>query len=343
MLAANLHEYLLLKGKVCLPGIGSFERKKLHATFISTGQLAPPALSIHFTPHFFSKEIWEHFKQFTARKADLSVQRIEQTLNSDLEQWNTKLSEGQQVSLMGLGILSIKPAGENGEIIFNSFPGSKTLLPPLGALSATKIIREELHVSAGEIAAKVNTSDSTVFSKFWRELGIGFLIFLLCALAYYIFQLSTCSPHTKITNPLVELTHIDESRLNKDPAEFVKTNLLEDSSLNEEYEAIAEDSTQMGQSSLDTADMLIEEFAEGDSLNEKPNPLKNDCIIILGSFLKVANAAVLEDLLEDRGLDIYTGVYGNYKRIGVYESCDGLLSKLNDYRSSIDSGAWILQ
>jgi nucleoid DNA-binding protein len=342
MLFTNLHEYLILHGKVSIPGLGQFERKLNQAFFAEeSGQLIAPKNDFLFSSTIFSRDNWEKFKQFVARKKDLPLQQVEGSIQRELSDLETLLSSGEKLDLYGLGTLSIDD--KSNELTFIPTSTSKSIIPPLEAIVTRKILREETiaqQVTPNELIKPTKTS---FLSKFWRELGMGFLLFFIVAMIYYLIQFSTCSPATKITNPLVELTHIDESRLNQDPVEFINSHGFKDSNNN-----ISEIPLEAGQVMEDSSYASTELIVEPDSMNLEINQesaitLNDDCVIILGSFLKHNLASKLKLKLEQQGLTIYTGTFGDFQRIGVYEPCDQLSTTLEQYRKTVESDAWILQ
>lgn len=339
MLEANLHDYLKLKGKVSLPGLGQFEYIRHNAFINSTGNLSPPSATVYFMHKVFSISAFDQFKQFAARNNDLPLKNIENSIQDELENWNAALTAGQELSLPGLGVLALE---EGKRIIFKHKAFSGPFSPALRPLEAHKIVREEFPTPNIKTEAKTVTGKSLFAAKIWSELGLGFMIFLLFAIGYYISKLTSCTTNAEIRNPLVELTHIDESRLNKNPAEFTVIPDVDDSNIistgDEEFLVPNNSIPDMEHKYMSPS---TDKKSELDNFPQ--SGVDQNCIIILGSFLKHKNADHFGHFLEEKGLKVYSGTYGKYKRIGVYEPCDDLMARLADYRVTLESGAWILQ
>ena len=70
-----------------------------------------------------------------------------------------------------------------------------------------------------------------------------------------------------------------------------------------------------------------------------------DCIIIVGSYRKIANADKMYKRLEKSGYQVFQAQYLNYKRIGIYSPCDysTLQRNLANIRSKFASDATVFE
>lgn len=342
MLSANLHEYLILKGKVSLPGLGLFEYSSMNAFQANDGNWHPPSPQIKFINGENEDGTYSLFRQFAARNRDASETQVEQLIREELNEWTASLNSGKAVIIPGIGMLLKKEGTEAFSFRHNTF--SNAIIPGPEPVYADRIIRSNAMQSNAAYSSEYVESGNRGTSKIWKELGFAFFVFILLALVYFAIRGSSCIPQGRIKNPLVELTHIDESRLNKDPAEFTRNLEIIDSGemqTIQKNDGFKEDS--FVQPEIKSPEGVVPFEAHQPDKNSKDIiSADRECIIILGSFLRSGNAEELSKALLDKGLKLYTGSYGNYTRIGVYEPCADIMLRLSDYRSSIDTGAWIL-
>ena len=70
----------------------------------------------------------------------------------------------------------------------------------------------------------------------------------------------------------------------------------------------------------------------------------NQCVIIVGAFKRMTNAHRMNDNLQKAGYQVYIDSSRNLTRVGFYSDCarSELRNRLDQARSEIESGAWIL-
>lgn len=330
MLAANLQDYLLIHGAICVPDFGKFSWINSAPKMISSrGKLALEKSKALFEHGVENIDSWNQFIEFSAWKWNLPVQNITAQYELELDTWKNQFAENSKLEIEGIGLLQ-----KNNLKSIVLFPIANSI--HLGSDALPMIDLTPIHrntINPVESALSTNIEETIVKQRkthYGKELLFGFLLFLLlCIIYFWIFNPDWLKKETP--KNLAEFAHIDERRLNQDPVEFSNGTAFDSSE-----EVITE------QKKADTASTNSDnELLKDESLQEDHK--EDSCVIIVGSFLNLSRANRMEDKLQLENKNVHTEYFGDYKRIGYTVTCDSLMPELNKARNQIDPKSWILQ
>lgn len=309
-----------------LPGMGRFTATKQSAYIHHLEQkIYPGSLELQFESGSTSN---------TELMLKQMVQETGYTLDT-LEEHLAALCQFIQDSLKNSQSFYFEPFGRlynlNGNWVFNQSEQNIHLdfykLAPL-PLKPIQFKNTEKHIPIETKIAIQKPQKSFEFRSLLIALGLLWIIFLC------LYFCPSKKVNTDIGNGLLE-----DSANRSRPLSF-QDSLNQDTLSQDSLVAIANPA-------VSNADSLKNEIAVdesnvhslNDSIQNKP------CVIIVGSFLKLANANRLAAKLQSNNYEVYRGNYERFNRVGVQFNCfkKDLKQVLVDLKKQYHPDAWVLK
>lgn len=334
-----LYEYLQERGKVTLPGIGSFTLSNEKRDYVVSGNsIRPPSEKIEFSEDVLDDE---SFVKFYASKSEKKNAKAEkQVANYGQDILNGLLNHGA-VHIPRIGKLVKKSENAIGFISAeDAFSRNHYLLPKIRLQPLDEgvsrsmadgiivkdvpkpiVVSEVISTPKSEVKPtsiaytpivppveeSKTESDKDGFPWLWPLLGI----LALALLSIFLFKQCNKSVTTK-------------SQITENSQEAVV-----DSSNNSEVVAMPKfDNPNLEKYSA---------FLTEDIVN-------TGCIIIVGSFKKATNAVRMRDKIVRAGLQPYSEISGDFTRVGIIFECgeNDLVEYIGQIRNTFDKYAWYL-
>ena len=176
-----LYQYLFLRKKVSIPGVGSLAVKNAAARFDETsGTLVPSVPYIVFEQGTALTD--KNFYYFVSHHAGLSEVDAVRKYQDFSYQLKKDIQNNEQVELPGLGIFKKDPSGRIG---FGPLIDASLYFQPLTPLALGKkpeIEREEAH------GIEVYDESGTVPKDRWWVWALVLTIIAIGAIVYYYYQ-----------------------------------------------------------------------------------------------------------------------------------------------------------
>jgi len=347
------------KHKVSLTGLGTFKVQSIPASISDDSkEILPPSAKIIFEE---TESIDHSLIEFISDYYEMPKTQALKYVNTFTKQFKQKLKIQKTLNFNGLGKFSMsrsklvfKAAKSLEDSIYFGLTPAKlnNITTPIVSNDIKSRQAETINENFGKELAEVSKAmpvtmnmdqnkDSKAFDSYqyeeeskWSFLLKPLLIVLgLILLSVILFK--TCS-------------HF----INKDkqPTDTTESTLQSDNELNDTLKAI--DSAIEDGAATETAQDIVKYHFYPHDLDADIDPISisdlsyhpSTCIIIVGSFSKLSNAANYQILLEKEGYDTFVQAKGDMTRVGFYADCadKDLQSFITQIRKDINPNAWYL-